>query len=70
MSEEDKKLLWTTAYLIIIASLCHLMEDKVNAMWLMFWALGCWLMILKMNAEVIVFRMEEEETPMIEGKKE
>ena len=70
MSEEDKKLIWTTAYLIIIASLCHLMEDKVNAMWLMFLALGCWLMIIRMNASVIKFSIEEEEEPILEGKKE
>ena len=69
MSDEDKELLWTTAYLLIIASLCHLMEDKVNAMRLMFLALGCWLIIIKMNADVIEFNMEEE-VPMVEGKKE
>lgn len=70
MSDEDKKLLWTTAYLINIASLCHLMEDKVNAMWLMFLALGCWFMIIRMNAEVIKLSVEEEEEQMLQGKKE
>lgn len=70
MSDEDKKLIWTTAYLINIASLCHLMEDKVTAMWLMFFALGCWFMIIRINAEVIRFSLDEEEEPVIEGKKE
>lgn len=68
MPEEDLKLIWTTAYVSIIAVLCNMMENKVTALQAMIIALVCWFVIMTYCTDKMSIYIEEAEHDMEKNK--